>query len=92
MFPHFMQLENQLGNGFQCTPAFWAKMSTIKLIRELNEFTSTDCDGMSMKNEVHCWIKERLPMGNDASNAIQEVVMQPREDKLQRANCTCSSF
>lgn len=86
----FMQLETQFGKEFQCTPAFWAKMSTRKLTRELNKSTVTDCKGMSFHDDVLCWIKERLDV--DASDVIQDVITLPLQDQLLKINCTCTPF
>lgn len=85
-----MQLETQFGKEFQCTPAFWAKLSTRKLMRELKKFTSTDCSGISLSKDVLCWIIEKMNI--DTSDAIKDVVTQPLQDTLQKTNCSCTIF
>lgn len=82
-----MQLKVELGEEFNCTSDFWAKISTIKLTREVNNVTAVDCPRMFRKDEGVCWVKERVEA--NASDAIREVVLLPLQDDLQDTNCIC---
>lgn len=91
-----MQIQTMIGDTFNCTPEFWAKISTIKIAEELNAYVTAlgreldiPFSRGSRQTQSLCWVKERVAV--DASNATQAVILQPLKDSLQIVECTSSS-
>lgn len=86
---YIMQVQTMVGEGFTCTPEFWAKISTIKIAEELSDYLTTlDVCYSEGSRQVQslCWVKERV--ATNASNATEAVVVQPLKLMLQRITCS----